>query len=132
MDDRVRDLINRIRETAAVAADAAEAAAKQVSQKTGETLEIAKLNMRIFDLNTEIGVSQRDIGKIVYDTHLGKETNEDVLSSIISGIDDKFEEIASCKAKIAELRKSVTCPVCGEACSRGDVFCKRCGASVSK
>ncbi len=132
MDDKVRDLINRIRETATIAADAAEAAAKQVSQRTGETLEIAKLNMKVFDLNTEIGVSQREIGKIVYDTHRGRTADEEKLASILKGIDEKYEEIEACKTRISELKKSVTCQCCGELCGKGDQFCKKCGAPISK
>ena len=130
MDDRVRDLFNKIKETANIAADAAEAAAKQVSQKTGETFEIAKYNMRVFELNSEIGVSQREIGKIVYDTHSGKETSEESLEAILKSIDAKYAEIESCKTKIAELKKSVPCPNCGELCAKEDTFCKKCGAAI--
>ena len=132
MDEKVSNLINKIKETAAIAADAAEAAAKRVSQRTGETLELAKLNMKIFDLNTEIGVNQREIGKIVYETHTGKETNEEALAGILTTIDEKYAEIEIYKTKIAELKKGVACPSCGETCGKGDMFCKKCGATVNK
>ncbi len=132
MDDKVKELLSKIKETATIAADAAESAARQVSQKTGDTLEMAKLNMKIFDLNTEIGVSMREIGKIVYDTHTGKVTDENALSEIIKSVDEKNAEIESYKAKLAEFKKSVVCAVCGETCSKGDTFCKKCGAKLDK
>ena len=132
MDDKVKELLNKIKETASIAADAAESAARQFGQKTGDTLEMAKLNMKIFDLNTEIGVSMREIGRIVYDTHTGKVTDENALSEIIRSVDEKFEEIDNYKAKLAEFKKSVICAVCNEACSKGDTFCKKCGAKIDK
>lgn len=130
MDDKVRDLLNKIKETATIAADAAENAAKQVSQKTGDTIEMAKLNMKIFDLNTEIGVSMREIGVIVYDTHTGKVTDENALAEIIKGVDEKNAEIEGYKARLAEFKKSLICPVCGETCCKDDTFCKKCGAKL--
>ncbi len=132
MDDKVKELLNKIKETATIAADAAESAARQVGQKTGDTLEMAKLNMKIFDLNTEIGLSMREIGTIVYDTHTGKVTDENALSEIIKSVDEKNAEIESYRAKLAEFKKSVICPVCSETCSKGDTFCKKCGAKLDK
>jgi rubrerythrin len=110
--------------------DAAGSAARQVGQKTGETIEMAKLNMKIFDLNTEIGVNFREIGRIVYDTHLGKETDESALKDLLKAIDDKNDEIESYRARLAEFKKSVICPVCGADCAKTDAFCKKCGAKL--
>ncbi len=131
MDDKVREIFNRIRETATVAADAAETAARQLGRKTGETLEIAKLNMRIFDLETEIGASQREIGKMVYDTHRGGAADEEKLAEILKDIDEKYDEIEVCKARISGLKSSSVCPRCGEPCGKGDLFCKKCGSPIS-
>jgi len=130
MDDKVRELLGKLKETASHAADAAESAARQVGQKTGETIEMAKLNMKIFDLNTEIGVSFREIGRIVYDTHAGKETEENVLEELLKSVDDKNSEIDSYKARLAEFKKSISCPVCKEDCAKSDIFCKKCGAKL--
>jgi len=130
MDDKVRELMYRIRKKATEAVDAASAAAKQVTQKTGETLETAKLNMRIFDLNTEIGVDYREIGRIVYETHRGKEVEESALENLLKAIDEKNAEIEGLKARLAELKKTVACPVCKEDCAKTDAFCRKCGAKL--
>jgi len=130
MDDKVRELLGKIKETASYAVDAAGSAARQVGQKTGETIETAKLNMKIFDLNTEIGVSFREIGRIVYNTHIGKETEDSALEELLKGIDEKNAEIDGYKVRLAEFKKSVNCPVCKEDCARTDAFCKKCGAKL--
>lgn len=130
MDDKVRELLGKIKETATYAVDAAGTAARQVGQKTGETIETAKLNMKIFDLNTEIGVNFREIGRIIYNTHKGMETDESVLNDLLIAIDEKNAEIENFKTRLAEFKKSVTCPVCGEDCAKTDAFCKKCGAKL--
>jgi len=130
MDDKVKELLYKIKQKASDAVDAASAAAKQVGQKTGETLETAKLNMKIFDLNTEIGAHYREIGKIVYETHQGKEARESALDELLKAIDDKYAEIESLKARLAEFKKSVACPVCKEDCAKTDKFCRKCGAKL--
>lgn len=127
MDDKVREMLEKLRETAGLAADAAGSAAKQVSQKTGETLEMAKLNMKVFDLNTEIGLALREVGRIVYATHRGEATDETALEAQLALLDGKHAEADAMRSRLGEFKKSVVCPNCGDSCAKGDTFCKKCG-----
>ena len=51
MDDKVKDLLDRIRGTASVAADAAAGTARVAGKKAGQMVDVAKLNVQLFDLN---------------------------------------------------------------------------------
>ena len=51
MDDRVKELLDRIRGTAEVAADAAVDTARVAGRRAGQMVDAAKLNIQLFDLN---------------------------------------------------------------------------------
>ena len=54
MDERVRELLDRVRGTALTMGEAAGATARYAAKCAGQTVDIAKLNMKIFDLKTDI------------------------------------------------------------------------------
>jgi hypothetical protein len=93
-------------------------------------VDVAKLNMRIFDLNSECGELLRKIGRLVYDTHLGQEPRSEELPGLLKELDDKYAAIGELKVRIATLRSGRECPHCGALCSREDKFCKDCGAAL--
>ncbi|WP_084234021.1 zinc ribbon domain-containing protein [Papillibacter cinnamivorans] len=127
MDEKVRELMDKVRETAISMGEAAEYTFRNAGKRAEEMLGITKLNMEIFDLNTEINILLKEIGQIVYDTHTGKETDSQLLDKKLAGIDEKRVQIKTCREQIAALKKSRNCPVCGEACEKDDKFCRRCG-----
>ena len=51
MDEKIRDLLERIRGTAADLGETAAPAARYVGQRAGELVDTAKLNIQIFDRN---------------------------------------------------------------------------------
>ena len=54
MEDSVREFLEKLRKKAVVMTSAAESTLKEAGRKTSETFEVAKLNMKIFDLNSDI------------------------------------------------------------------------------
>ena len=54
MDERVRELLERVRETAVTVGEAAGTTARYAGKCAGQMVDVAKLTMRIFDLNGEI------------------------------------------------------------------------------
>lgn len=127
MDEKIRDLLERIRGTAADLGETAAPAARYVGQRAGELVDTAKLNIQIFDRNSEINDLLRRMGKVMYDTHLGKEPTDDV-TELLRQADEAYAQVADLKAKVAALRQGKTCPACGALCARDDRFCKECGA----
>lgn len=130
MDDMVKDLLEKIRGTANFAADTAAGTARVAGKKAGQMVDVAKLNVQLFDLNGDFNELLRQLGQVMYNTHLGQEPEGDPVTELLAQADDTAARIAELKTRIADLRQSQTCPGCGASCGRDDKFCRRCGASL--
>ncbi|MBR4099288.1 MAG: zinc ribbon domain-containing protein [Clostridium sp.] len=130
MDDRVKELMDRILETASVAADAATDTVRVAGRKAGQMVDVAKLNVQLFDLNGELSEVLRELGQLMYNAHLGQGSNGDAVDALLSRADDLSDRIAEIKTRIAALRHSQTCPYCGAACGKEDKFCRVCGREL--
>lgn len=126
MDERVRQLLDRVRDSAATMSEAAGSTARCAARYAGETVNMAKLNMKIFDLKTDINALLREIGQLVYDAHQGKDGGGEI-EGLLRQIDEKRAAILEVKGRLAALKRVRTCPGCGEACAQEDKFCKSCG-----
>lgn len=71
MDDKVKNLLERVRGTASYAADAAADGARAAGKRAGQMVDVAKLNVQLFDLNGEYNDLLRQLGQVMYDTHRG-------------------------------------------------------------
>lgn len=131
MDDKVKELMDRIRGTASVAADACADTARVAGKKAGQMVDVAKLNVQLFDLNGEFNDILRQLGQVMYSTHKGQVPDEDPLPQLLAQADEAAGKIADIKARIADLRQVQSCPDCGGPCGKEDQFCRRCGAKLS-
>lgn len=130
MDDKVKELLDKIRGTASVAADAAADTARVAGKKAGQMVAVAKLNVQLFDLNGDYNDVMRMLGQVMYDTHKGRAPEGDPVTQLLLKADDLSEKIAEVKARIADLRQAQTCPACGAPCGKGDKFCRSCGQQL--
>lgn len=130
MDDRVMALLDRVKKTAVSVGSTAGVTARCAGRCAGQMVDVAKLNMRIFDLNAECGALLRALGQMVYDTHLGKEPPEEALTGLLRDLDKKHADITELKERVATLRGSRECRACGALCGRGDTYCRSCGAAL--
>ena len=130
MDDKVKELLERIRETAGAAADTAADTARAAGRKAGQVVDIAKLNVQLFDLNGEYSEVLRQLGQVLYDTHRGREEDGEKITALLEHADEINGRIGELKERIAALRQSKTCPTCGAVCGREDSFCRRCGTPL--
>ena len=109
-------------------------------------VDVAKLNVQLFDLNGEYNDLLRQLGQVMYDTHRGEAPENDVVTKLLAQADEKAARIAELKNRIADfklenaggfapkgadLKQAATCPACGEPCGRGDKFCRACGKPLS-
>ena len=127
MDEKVKELLDRIRDTAIGAADTAADTARVAGRKAGQMVDIAKLNVQLFDLSGAYQDILRQLGQVMYNTHRGQSEDGEALSALLSQADELNEKITELKARIADLRHSRACPACGAACGKDDQFCRRCG-----
>jgi hypothetical protein len=126
----VEALLEKVRRTAVNLGDMAGVTARNAGRYAGQMVDVAKLNMRIFDLNSACGELLQKIGQLVYDTHLGRESRNEDLAGLLKELDDKYADIGELKERIAALRSGRECPHCGALCSREDKFCRDCGTAL--
>ena len=130
MDDKVKELLDRIRDTAAEAADAANQTARAAGKRAGQMVDVAKLNVQLFDLNGEFNDILRQMGQVMYDAHRGQREEGDKVSELLERADGLSARISDLKERISALRQSRACPACGAVCGKEDQFCRRCGAGL--
>ncbi len=130
MDERVKELLDRVRGTAVTMTEAAGTTARCVGQRAGQLVDVAKLNMKIFDLKTDINELLRKIGLVVYGTHLGSDSDPSGLDAMLDELDRKHAAVEELKERIAVLKDLQDCPHCGDSCARSDKFCKACGKEL--
>ena len=131
MDDKVKNLLERVRGTASYAADSAADGARAAGKRAGQMVDVAKLNVQLFDLNGEYNDLLRQLGQVMYDTHRGEAPENDAVTKLLAQADEKAAKIAELKNRIADLKQAASCPACGESCGRGDKFCRACGKQLS-
>ena len=134
MEDKLNDLLNMVRKGAGSVVDSVNSMTGDAVKNVGKTAEdfanIAKINMEIFDLNTEIAGLMRTVGEIVYATHKGEESDGAVLMQNIGLIDAKKGKVEYLKAQADAIRGAKVCPSCGARCDNSDKFCNSCGAKL--
>ena len=127
MDDKVRALLERVRGTANYAADAAADGARAAGKKAGQMVDVAKLNVRLFDLNGEYNDVLR---QVMVETHQGLAADPERVTALLAQADERAERIAELKSRISDLKQAQACPVCGEPCGKSDKFCRACGGQL--
>lgn len=132
MDAKVRELLNKVKEGALTYGKAA-------SRFATDTAEKARINLQIFDLNTEIDVAYKEIGKLVYAMHAGDEVCNEAVQSQIEAIDSKNVQLgelrsrlAGFKAAPAEAPEEKAAPAAEEPCCTEEKAEEACECAAEK
>ena len=104
--------------------EAAQAAAK----KSGELVEITKLNVNINSEEDKVQKLYAQIGKSVYDKFCQTGAAEDYIKEACEAITVHDQNIKALREKIAEVKGTKTCVGCGADMEKTQVFCSKCGA----
>ena len=110
--------------------DAANQTARAAGKRAGQMVDVAKLNVQLFDLNGEFNDILRQMGQVMYDAHRGQREEGDKVSELLERADGLSARISDLKERISALRQSRACPACGAVCGKEDQFCRRCGAGL--
>ena len=131
MNEKVQELLENVQRTASCVSDVAVDAAYGVGKKAGELLSVAKLNIRLVDLRSEVNLQLREVGEMVYATHTGNPTESETLLAKLQEIDGLKAQIAAVEAEIGRQHTAAgECPVCGTEPPEGDQFCRECGEKL--
>ena len=98
MDDKVKELLDRVRNTAVGAADAANQTARIAGTKAGQMVDVAKLNVQLFDLNGEFSEVLRQLGQVMYDAHRGQEADGEITAALLERADELSGRVEELKA----------------------------------
>lgn len=104
--------------------EAAQAAAK----KSGELVEITKLNVNIGSEEDKIQKIYSQIGKNLFEKYKASGAVDEDFREACETIKVHEQNIASLKDKIMELKSIKACIGCGAEMDRTQAFCSKCGA----
>ena len=127
MDQRVNDVLERMRQTAAQAAQAMGKAANAASKKTNELVSSTKVNLQIFELKNDIEALYKEVGRSVYMAHTGEAVDPQEIDGKIAQIDEKVARLSCLQEELERQRPGKRFPACGKACQPEDAFCRFCG-----
>ena len=130
MDTKLQSFLDKVKDTASRTGRSVGRAADAAGKKASEMAAATRLNLRIFDLNTECDVLFRDIGRMVSELHRGDEVTSEDMDAKLEEVDAKKEQLAELRDQLASMRSVSICPNCGRTCSREDSFCPGCGTEL--
>lgn len=130
MDSKVSKMIEKAKIIVEKTGVAATNAAHSAGRAAGEMAQATKINLQIFDLNAECEVLYKEMGKIVYDIHLGIDIDKDIMDKHLADVDEIRSKINDLRLQLSQTKQQVNCPVCGKLCQKEDVYCAGCGAML--
>ncbi|HEY8499121.1 MAG TPA: zinc-ribbon domain-containing protein [Clostridia bacterium] len=102
---------------------------KNISQKTGDMVEVTKLNSAISQEKEKIRKLYYEIGTAIYEQYkTGNNPEVEEKCAQIAEIEQKIEEL---QQKIQEIKSSKKCPGCGTEVSTDTAFCPQCGTKLN-
>jgi hypothetical protein len=104
--------------------------AQTAAKKSGELVEITKLNMNISSEEDKIQRLFAKMGKVIYDMYCSEEDTPEAFKEDCEAVKAHKQNIEGFRAKIREIKNSSACANCGAEIYNTSAFCSKCGAKV--
>ena len=127
MNEKLYELFETVQRTAVQAGNVASDAAYGVGKKATELLAVAKLNIKIMELQRTVKQQMQELGELLYATHTGNPTDSEVLLAKLEAVDALYAQIAELEEQIGKEAPAPTCDTCGATLQEGALFCGECG-----
>ena len=124
----VYELASMVQRTAVQVSDIAVDAVYGAGKKAGIAVDAAKVRLQLLDRKAAVNVLLREIGELLYATHLGEPSDSEITLSKLQEIDVLKAEIAALEEKLG--RKPETCETCGAVIREEAAFCEECGEKL--
>jgi rRNA maturation endonuclease Nob1 len=105
--------------------------AQSAAQKSGEVVEITKLNMNIKTEKEGIESLYQQLGEYCFRKYASGETDDQKVTELCEQVKIHLENIDFFEEKINEIKNMVVCPSCGNKILKANKFCGKCGAKVN-
>ena len=128
MKKKVCELAAMVQRTAIQVSDIAVDTVYGAGKKAGVMADAAKIRLQILDRKAAVNTLLREIGEILYATHIGEPSDSEITLTRLQEIDVLKAEIAALEEKVG--RKPVACETCGAAVREDAVFCEECGEKL--
>ena len=109
----------------------ARVAMNAAAQKTEEVVAVSKLKLEAVKVNNEIKGMYEKLGREVYRAK-DQKPHEDVVHSLCEEIDELRAKLEALDREMAELKKVVSCPSCGQKNPKENYYCMKCGAQLKE
>lgn len=103
-------------------------AAQAAAKKSGELVEITKLNVNINAEEDKIQKLYTQIGKSIFEKYVATGEASDEVKEACEAITVHEQSIKSLREKIADVKGTKACIGCGAEMDKAQVFCSKCGA----
>ena len=130
MNEKLYELIEKVRATAIQVGGTAADAAYIAGQKAEELLSVAKANVKIAGLKADVNTALREAGELIYATHTGNPTDSEVLLAKLQEVDALYAQIAEYEEQIGREAAAPACGTCGAAVQEDAAFCGECGEKL--
>ena len=100
MDMKMQAFLDKVKDMADKTGKVSRHAAGVAGKKANDLALATRINLQIFDLNTECEALYKEIGKLVYDLHRGAEVTNEEMDEKMAQVDAKQEKLA-CAARQA-------------------------------
>lgn len=106
--------------------------AKAAARKSGELVEVTKLNAAINQESEKIEKSYNAIGKIIYEKYSNGEKYTDDIRVLCDEIDEFCASLQGMRDRINDLRNIILCKNCGNELEEDALYCPKCGVKAVK
>ena len=127
MNERFYAFLDTAEKTAKEARHAASSVLYLAKKEAGKAAATAQLNLRILSKKREIQEAYQDLGRTLYDKHIGNDTESDTLMEKLQALDALHLEVAEMEQQSGKVSIVRTCPTCGAERRQGDAYCRECG-----
>lgn len=131
MNEKIKRIWDKICASAGAAGEFASKTVDSAGKKATNVYNVSKINLKIFDLKTDIDILYKEIGRLIYAAHTNEETSTEELDARLLAIDEKNGQIEELRAQLESAKEAKKCRECGKINERDSAFCSGCGAQLN-
>ena len=128
MKEKVYSWLDTVQKSAKEAKRVASGVGYMAGKKAEKLATAAKLNAQILSKQREIQKAYQDVGKLMYNRHIGSDAEPDAaLMEKLQALDALHMELAEMEKETGRVTVIRTCPTCGAELRNEDGYCRECG-----